>query len=53
VFTQFLHDGLRYGFEKALERNYGYRSFAEFEQRWSRYAFREGDRVAGIMERAH
>jgi len=50
TFTQFLHDGLRYGYEKALERNYGYRSFAELEQRWSQHAFDRGS-VAGIAQR--
>jgi len=35
AFTQFLHDGMRYGYEKALERNYGYKSFADLEQRWT------------------
>jgi hypothetical protein len=51
VFTQFLHDGMRYGYEKALERNYGYRSFAELEQRWSQSAFREGGSLAGVTDR--
>lgn len=51
AFTQFLHDGMRYGYEKALERNYGYRSFAELEQRWSQYAYQERGGVAGIAQR--
>jgi hypothetical protein len=52
AFTQFMHDGIRYGYEKALEQNYGYRSFAELEQRWSQYVFRERGNMAGIAERS-
>jgi len=44
-FTLFLHDSMRYGEEKALERHYGYRSFAELEQQWFQTAFR--DQAAG------
>src|SRR5262249_11376939 len=51
AFTQFLHDGMRYGYEKALERNYGYRNFAELEQRWAQSVFHEHGSVAGIAER--
>jgi tetratricopeptide (TPR) repeat protein len=50
TFTQFLHDGMRYGFEKALQRNYGYRSFADLEQRWGQHAFHEGGSLAEIAE---
>lgn len=52
TFVQFLHDGLRYGYEKALERNYGYRSFAELEQHWSQVAFHDRGGLAGIAERS-
>ena len=52
TFTQFLHDGMRYGYEKALERNYGYRSFAELEQRWTQYAFGENGSLAVLAERS-
>jgi hypothetical protein len=38
-FTFFLHDGLRYGFEKSLQRHYNYASFADLEKRWVEYAF--------------
>jgi hypothetical protein len=41
VLTQFVRDGMRNGYEAALQRHYGYRSFAELEQRWSAAAFRE------------
>lgn len=40
VFTQFVRDGLRCGYEVALQRHYGIRSFTELEQRWRSYAFR-------------
>jgi hypothetical protein len=41
VFTQFVRDGLRSGWETALQRHYGYRGFDELEQRWYRAAFTE------------
>jgi hypothetical protein len=34
VFAQFVRDGLQEGYEAALRRHYGYRDFAELEQRW-------------------
>lgn len=39
VFTQFVRDGLRDGYEPALQRHYGYRSIADMEQRWIQFAF--------------
>jgi hypothetical protein len=39
VFAQFLRDGLRDGYESALQRHYGYRDFDDLQQRWDRYAF--------------
>jgi tetratricopeptide (TPR) repeat protein len=48
VFTQFLHDGMRYGYEKALERNYGCRSFADLESLWAQRAFRERASLASL-----
>ena len=41
-FTRFLHDGMRYGYDKALERHYGFRGFGDLEQRWNQYAFQTG-----------
>jgi hypothetical protein len=38
VFTAFLREGLRGGYEPALQRYYGYRSFQELEQDWLRHA---------------
>jgi hypothetical protein len=41
VFTRFLREGMQGNYEAALQRHYGYRSFAELEQRWVRAAFPE------------
>jgi hypothetical protein len=41
VFSQFVRDGLRSGYEVALQRHYGYRSFEELDQRWQAFAFNE------------
>jgi tetratricopeptide (TPR) repeat protein len=38
VFTQFLRDGLREGYEAALRRHYGYRDLADLQQRWGQQA---------------
>jgi tetratricopeptide (TPR) repeat protein len=39
VFTQFVYEGLRGGYEPALKRIYGFKDFSELEQRWEQYAF--------------
>ena len=39
VFTQFMRDGLRYGYESALQKHYGYQGFADLEQRWLQATF--------------
>jgi hypothetical protein len=39
VFAHFLRDGLRDGFEPALEKYYDIRDFDDLEQRWQHYAF--------------
>ena len=39
--TQFLHDGLRDGYEKALQKHYSW-TFKELETRWRQHAFRAG-----------
>jgi hypothetical protein len=39
VFTQFLRDGMRGGYEAALRRHYGFHDFRELELHWQRYAF--------------
>jgi hypothetical protein len=41
VFCQFVRDGLRSGYDSALQRHYGYRSFEELESQWSAVAFRD------------
>ena len=47
TFTHFLRDGLRYGYESALQKYYGFRDFTEAERRWREFAFREVATVAG------
>lgn len=35
VFTEFMRDGLRGGYEAALEKHYGMHGFADLERRWA------------------
>jgi tetratricopeptide (TPR) repeat protein len=42
VFSQFVRDGLRDGYEAAMRRHYGYRDFAELQERWGQQALAEG-----------
>jgi hypothetical protein len=51
-FTFFLYDGMRYGYEKSLERHYGYKSLTELERRWSQQAFRESANPSGVAQRS-
>jgi hypothetical protein len=51
-FTFFLYDGMRYGYEKALQRHYGYKSLADLERRWSQQALRDGATPAGVAQRS-
>ncbi len=53
TFTQFLREGLRGGYEAALQRHYGYQDFNELERRWRGHAFGEGATQPGIAERPH
>ena len=47
-FTQFLREGLRSNnYEAALQRHYGYRNFADLEQRWIKATF-EGGTATGV-----
>lgn len=48
TFTRFLREGLDGQYEAALQRHYGYRSFAELEREWMGYAF--GAEVAAAGE---
>ena len=50
VFTAFVRDGLRTGYESALQKHYGYRDFAELEQRWGQYAFNAASTATGVVQ---
>jgi hypothetical protein len=39
VFTRFLREGMEDGYESALRNHYGYRSFADLEDRWNQEVF--------------
>ena len=39
VFTQFLREAMRDGYEVCLQRHYGYRNFDELQQKWTQKAF--------------
>jgi len=51
TFTHFLRDGLRYGYESALQKYYGFRDFNDVEYRWREFAFRDVATVAGAASR--
>jgi hypothetical protein len=48
VFTQFVREGMRTGYEAALQRYYGYQSFNDLEARWVQHAFGEGGASPGV-----
>jgi hypothetical protein len=50
VLTQFVRDGLRDGYDTALQRHYGYRSFEELERSWSAFAFKDVSSGAGVAQ---
>jgi hypothetical protein len=50
-FTMFLREGMRYGYEKSLQRHYGLRSFADLERRWEDHAFRSHDSLTSLTRR--
>lgn len=50
VFAEFLREGLRTGYEPALQRYYNYRTFEDLEQRWAQQAFQNG-LPAGVADR--
>src|SRR5262249_54192518 len=52
VCTAFLRDGLREGYEPALQRHYGWRSFDELEQRWGSFVARGGASPTAYAERS-
>jgi hypothetical protein len=47
VFTRFLRDAQNFGYEKALQNDYGW-TFPELEKRWRAYAFRGDNAVKSI-----
>lgn len=50
VFTQFVRDGLRGGYDTALQRHYGYRTFEELERNWKAFAFKDTAGAGGIAQ---
>jgi tetratricopeptide (TPR) repeat protein len=52
VFTQFLRDSLRGGYESALQKYYGLQGFADLEQRWARYASSGPAAATGLVQRS-
>lgn len=52
VFSQFLRDGMRSGYEAALRRHYGLQSFGELEQQWQGYAFRDSLSAGGLAQQS-
>lgn len=51
VFVEFLREGMRGGYEPALQRYYGYRTFEELEQRWTQQAFAPASLPNGVADR--
>lgn len=39
TFVQFVRDGLRTGYESALQKHYGIQDFRDLDSRWQRFAF--------------
>lgn len=52
VFTQFLRDGLRNGYESALQKHYGIQGFTDLEHRWGRYAANGLPQAGGLAQRS-
>jgi hypothetical protein len=50
TFAHFLRAALDGGYERSLERYYGYRSFAELEAAWKQHAL-DGGAVATLAEK--
>jgi hypothetical protein len=50
VFTQFVREGMHSGYDSALQKYYGLRSFDELEQRWRKYAFEDTSRPQGVVQ---
>jgi hypothetical protein len=45
VFSDFVRDGLREGYEASLRKHYGYRDFNDLEERWNQYVVAEINRL--------
>jgi tetratricopeptide (TPR) repeat protein len=50
TFTQFVREGMYTGYEGALQKHYGFRSFNELEENWVQFAF-EGGRARNAAKR--
>jgi len=50
-FTLFLREGMRYGYEKSLQRHFGIQSFADLEHRWENHAFRSRESLTSLTQR--
>jgi tetratricopeptide (TPR) repeat protein len=46
--TRFLRDGQRTGYEKAVQKHYGFKDFTELEQEWRRFAFNDRSKPTGV-----
>jgi hypothetical protein len=52
TFTRFLRESQKIGYEKALQKHYGYKDFTELEQEWRKVALSDKERPgAGVAER--
>jgi hypothetical protein len=49
VFAQFLADGMRGGYEIALQKHYGFKGFDDLQQRWSQEAL-AGGAASGVAQ---
>jgi hypothetical protein len=47
TFTQFVREGMYTGYEAALQKHYGFRTFNELEEHWVQFAF-EGGRARNV-----
>jgi hypothetical protein len=50
-FSLFLLDGMRYGYEKSLQRHYEFKSYADMEQQWIRETLLERREGTGVAQR--
>jgi hypothetical protein len=49
--TRFVRDGLREGYETALQKHYGFKDFSDLQQRWERSAFDFASSTAAYRSR--